>query len=90
MPIYEYDCLECGKIEIFQDINDEKLTKCPTCKNKIKRLISSKVVAETVYRNARENYHKVLKPEAKEIADKIRNGDEDAAADIFGENKKIG
>ncbi len=30
MPIYEYICPNCGKIEIIQKIN-EKLNVCPKC-----------------------------------------------------------
>jgi putative FmdB family regulatory protein len=40
MPIYEYSCKNCGTIEVRQSIKDEPLKKCPTCKEKIKRLIS--------------------------------------------------
>jgi putative FmdB family regulatory protein len=41
MPIYEYQCQKCGTIEVTQRITDRALTKCPTCKSKVKRLISN-------------------------------------------------
>jgi len=41
MPIYEYQCQKCGTIEVTQRITDKALAKCPTCKSKVKRLISS-------------------------------------------------
>ena len=41
MPIYEYDCNKCGTIEVTQRITDKPLSKCPTCKSKVKRLISN-------------------------------------------------
>jgi putative FmdB family regulatory protein len=41
MPIYEYQCQKCGTIEVTQRITDKALTKCPTCKSKVKRLISN-------------------------------------------------
>ena len=41
MPIYEYDCLKCGTIEVTQRITDKVLSKCPTCRSKVKRLISN-------------------------------------------------
>jgi putative FmdB family regulatory protein len=40
MPLYEYSCKTCGIVEVRQSINDEPLEACPTCKGKIKRLIS--------------------------------------------------
>lgn len=42
MPTYEYECSKCGKkMEIFQNMSDKPLTKCPKCKGSIKRLISA-------------------------------------------------
>lgn len=42
MPIYEYQCTECGKtFEIFQKISDEPLTECKVCKGKLTKLISN-------------------------------------------------
>ena len=42
MPTYEYECAKCAKIfEVFQRITDKPLSKCPTCKSKVKRLIGT-------------------------------------------------
>ena len=41
MPIYEYQCQKCGTIEVTRRITEKALTKCPTCKSKVKRLISN-------------------------------------------------
>jgi len=42
MPIYEYQCTECGKVfEIFQKISDEPLTECKVCKGRLNKLISN-------------------------------------------------
>ncbi|HEY7218499.1 MAG TPA: zinc ribbon domain-containing protein [Candidatus Binatia bacterium] len=41
MPIYEYQCQKCGTFEATQRITDKPLTKCPTCKGKVKKLISN-------------------------------------------------
>ncbi len=42
MPTYEYECTSCGyKFEAFQKINDSPLTKCPKCKKRVKKLIST-------------------------------------------------
>jgi putative FmdB family regulatory protein len=41
MPIYEYECLDCGKrFEIFQKISEEPLQVCKECKGRLNRLIS--------------------------------------------------
>jgi len=41
MPIYEYKCQRCGDFEVTQKIKDKPLRRCPTCKGKVKKLISS-------------------------------------------------
>ena len=41
MPIYEYECGKCGTFEATQRITDKPLTRCPTCKGKVKKLISN-------------------------------------------------
>jgi putative FmdB family regulatory protein len=41
MPIYEYQCQKCGTFEATQRITDKPLGRCPTCKGKIKKLISN-------------------------------------------------
>jgi putative FmdB family regulatory protein len=41
MPIYEYECQKCGTFEATQKITEKPLGKCPTCKGKIKKLISN-------------------------------------------------
>ncbi len=41
MPIYEYQCTQCGKIEeAFQKISDAPLTTCKHCSGKLHKLIS--------------------------------------------------
>lgn len=41
MPTYEYECKKCGRFEQFQRISDQKLTRCPSCKGPVKRLLGS-------------------------------------------------
>lgn len=41
MPIYEYQCEKCGTFEVTQRITEKALSKCPTCKSKVKKLISN-------------------------------------------------
>jgi putative FmdB family regulatory protein len=40
MPIYEYKCEKCGQFEVTQKITDRPINRCPTCKGKVKKLIS--------------------------------------------------
>jgi len=42
MPIYEYECLDCGKrFEKFQKISDKPLRECKFCKGNLTKLISN-------------------------------------------------
>jgi putative FmdB family regulatory protein len=41
MPIYEYRCAKCGDFDVSQKITEAPLKKCPTCKGKVSKLISS-------------------------------------------------
>ena len=43
MPTYDYECDACGhKYELFQNMSDEPLTKCPKCKKKkLRRLFGA-------------------------------------------------
>ena len=41
MPIYEYRCEKCGDFEVTQRITEDPLKKCPTCKRKVSKLMSS-------------------------------------------------
>ena len=41
MPLYEYQCTECGKIEeAIQKFSDPPLTDCRRCSGKLTKLIS--------------------------------------------------
>ena len=43
MPIYEYQCTECGhELEKLQKISDPALTDCPACgKSTLRKLVSA-------------------------------------------------
>ena len=42
MPIYEYECIVCGKQhEIMQKHNDTPVTECPGCGGTMRKLISN-------------------------------------------------
>ncbi len=41
MPIYEYECLSCGRqCEVIQKFSDEPLNCCPECGGHMHKLIS--------------------------------------------------
>lgn len=41
MPIYEYECIDCGdEIEIVHGISEKPKRKCPKCGGRMKRLMS--------------------------------------------------
>ncbi len=41
MPVYEYQCSECGRIEeALQKISDPPLTVCPACQGRLEKMIS--------------------------------------------------
>lgn len=41
MPIYEYQCVDCGTIEeALQKVSDKPLTNCKQCSGKLHKLIS--------------------------------------------------
>ncbi|HEX2224028.1 MAG TPA: FmdB family zinc ribbon protein [Thermoanaerobaculia bacterium] len=45
MPIYEYQCLSCGKrTEQLQRLDDPPLAACPQCGGEVKKLISAPAV----------------------------------------------
>ncbi len=42
MPIYEYQCTKCGKIdEVIQKFSDKPFTQCKYCSGKLHKLISN-------------------------------------------------
>ena len=41
MPIYEYECSKCGRIdEVLQKFSDKPLDRCKHCSGKLHKLIS--------------------------------------------------
>jgi len=41
MPIYEYECVKCGKVdEVIQKFSDKPFSKCKRCSGKLHKLIS--------------------------------------------------
>ena len=40
MPLYEYNCENCGIVEVLQKITEEPLDKCPNCEKEVNRIMS--------------------------------------------------
>jgi putative FmdB family regulatory protein len=41
MPVYEYECLECGlRFECLQDVNDRDAAQCPRGHRNVRRVFS--------------------------------------------------
>lgn len=77
MPIYQYKCKKCKKIEeIFQKINDKPLTKCPRCHGEVVKVISPIGIIfrgsgfhVTDYKKSSSSTHRV-EPKEKSITEK--------------------
>lgn len=41
MPIYLYECEECGRFEEFQKISDDALQECPDCGREVRKIIGN-------------------------------------------------
>jgi putative FmdB family regulatory protein len=41
VPLYEYECEQCGRFEVIRKFSDEPLTICPTCGREIQKLPSA-------------------------------------------------
>ena len=42
MPLYEYQCTECGHLtEVLQRLSDPPLAKCPECGEAVRKLLSA-------------------------------------------------
>lgn len=45
MPLYEYQCTQCGeRMEILQKISDPPYSHCPKCGGDMKKLLSSPAI----------------------------------------------
>jgi putative FmdB family regulatory protein len=44
VPLYEYECPQCGRFELIRKFSDEPLLACPTCGRQIQKLLSSPAI----------------------------------------------
>lgn len=70
MPVYEYDCLHCGRqFEEIQSIKDKPLKTCKFCKGTVRRLISKSSFALKGGGWYRDGYGKKVKNVEKKPAE---------------------
>jgi putative FmdB family regulatory protein len=44
LPLYEYQCPQCGVFERMQKFSDPVLTTCPTCRSPVEKLLSAPAI----------------------------------------------
>lgn len=55
MPIYEYECNDCGKIfEEFVKMNHQGITECPYCGSPARRIFSTSNVNMSAWKGMQE------------------------------------
>ncbi|MDX1387155.1 MAG: zinc ribbon domain-containing protein [bacterium] len=74
MPVYEYECLDCGRqFEAIQSIKDKPLKTCTFCEGNVHRLISQTSFAlkgRGWYQDGYSNPPPKKAPETKKEGDK--------------------
>jgi len=81
MPIYEYECTQCGKIEeALQKFSDAPLIQCKHCSGELHRLISNTAFHlkgsgwyVTDYKSSKTNSNTPAKPATAETASSAGN-----------------
>ena len=86
MPLYEYQCPDCGTFERMQKFSDPILTACPTCAKPVEKLLSAPAIQfkgsgwyVTDYANKGREEDKDKSP--SETKAKESSGDKDSAKD---------
>jgi putative FmdB family regulatory protein len=44
LPLYEYQCDDCGRFEVIQKFSDAPLSACPKCGNGVQKLLSAPAI----------------------------------------------
>jgi len=85
MPLYCYECVECGHLfELFQHNSDKIQVECTECEHsECKRLLGH--VHNRVKFNAMDNLHKRILPDADRIMNDMGKGSDKDFLDIAGE-----
>tara|TARA_B100000579_G_C22749034_1_gene813033 strand:+ start:481 stop:738 length:258 start_codon:yes stop_codon:yes gene_type:complete len=85
MPRYSFACKSCSvEFEEFVRFEDIEGVACPHCNSKVDR--SYNFCGSKVERSKSEMMEQI-KEDAKAIAKKIKNGDQNAISEIYGGEK---
>ena len=92
MPLYEYQCQNCGKkTEVIQRFDDAPLAACPSCGGEVKKLISSPAFQfkgtgwyVTDYAGKKAGGPEKSKSEGKGDGDKAEKSDKSESSDKGG------
>ncbi|BCB96123.1 hypothetical protein JZK55_10450 [Dissulfurispira thermophila] len=86
MPIYEYECLQCGKNhEVMQKFSDAPLSMCPDCGGHMKKLISN---TSFVLKGSGWYVTDYASPERKKAMDSEKGTSEKKSSETKSETKK--
>ena len=44
MPLYEYQCGQCGRFEVIRKFSDSPLNVCPRCGGEVQKLVSAPAI----------------------------------------------
>jgi putative FmdB family regulatory protein len=44
VPLYEYQCDQCGRFEVIQKFSDAPLASCPTCAREVQKQVSAPAI----------------------------------------------
>jgi putative FmdB family regulatory protein len=44
VPLYEYQCVRCGRFEIIRKFSDPPLLACPTCGGEVQKVLSAPAI----------------------------------------------
>jgi putative FmdB family regulatory protein len=44
VPLYEYQCPQCGRFELIRRFSDAALSTCPTCGKEVQKLLSAPAI----------------------------------------------
>jgi putative FmdB family regulatory protein len=44
VPLYEYQCPQCGRFELIRRFSDAALSSCPTCGKEVQKLLSAPAI----------------------------------------------
>ena len=88
MPMYEYECGECGnRFELIQKFSDEPVSTCPSCGGKVRKLVSSSAIQFKGTGWYVTDYARKPRPEQSEGKEKSSKDEKPTKSDTKGKDK---